>query len=72
MANKPMTIERLEAMMEAWDQAAMALDLWEFGGAESAEDAKLHAECAAEVAKKIRTIAQSFYNREMDRIESAK
>lgn len=66
----PMTQERLDAMMYAFDEAADGLQIWEFGGAESQAEHELHKEAAEEVSGLIRKLGERFYRREKARLES--
>ena len=69
---KPMTQERLDAIMRAFDEAADGLQIWEFGGAESQSELDLHKEAAEEVSQLIRKMGDRFYRRETARIETSK
>lgn len=68
---KPMTQERLDAIMTAFSEASDGLLAWEFGGADSQEEYDLHREAAKEVSERIKKMGERFYNKEMARLETA-
>lgn len=68
---KPITKAMLEAIMCAFDEASDGLMNWEFGGADSQEEADLHREAAKEVSKRIRQMGERFYNRHFDEAMSS-
>lgn len=68
---KPMTQERLDAIMTAFTEASDGLLVWEFGGADSQEEYDLHKEAAEEVSELIKKMGERFYDREMARLEAA-
>jgi len=49
-----------DAMMCAFDEAADGVEQWEFGGSDSDEEASLHKLAGADVAKRIRRMADRY------------
>ena len=52
-----------DAMMCAFDEAADGVELWEFAGAESEREQVLHKLAGAEVAGRIRAMANRYCNK---------
>ena len=55
-----------ECMLHAMEEAAAAVEGWEYGGAESEEEFRMTRRAAMEVAKRIRRMAER-YSRKWER-----